>query len=122
MVNTKIKINAPFSLANIFGRGDNQNVRSLDFQPTDVILEGKLPIALPYEQTSLEMVIHIDRVRKGKNGGFYDTFRKRLMFPVIDVRGNVIIRVIQSDGVPKTVTVPVQACIAPDAAVGAGEP
>ena len=29
-------------------------------------------------------------VRQGKNGGFYDTFRRRLMFPVIDVRGNVI--------------------------------
>ena len=29
-------------------------------------------------------------VKKGKNGGFYDTFRNRLMFPVIDVRGNVI--------------------------------
>lgn len=29
-------------------------------------------------------------VRRGKNGGFYDTFRGRLMFPVIDVRGNVI--------------------------------
>lgn len=29
-------------------------------------------------------------VRRGKNGGYYDTFRNRLMFPVIDVRGNVI--------------------------------
>ena len=29
-------------------------------------------------------------VRRGKNGNFYDAFRKRLMFPVIDVRGNVI--------------------------------
>jgi len=29
-------------------------------------------------------------VRRGKSGGFYDTFRARLMFPVIDVRGNVI--------------------------------
>ncbi len=29
-------------------------------------------------------------VRRGKKGGFYDTFRNRLMFPVIDVRGNVI--------------------------------
>ena len=28
--------------------------------------------------------------RRGKNGGVYDTFRNRLMFPVIDVRGNVI--------------------------------
>ena len=29
-------------------------------------------------------------VKKGRNGGSYDTFRDRLMFPVIDVRGNVI--------------------------------
>lgn len=29
-------------------------------------------------------------VKKGKNGGVYDTFRNRLMFPVIDVRGSVI--------------------------------
>ena len=29
-------------------------------------------------------------VRRGKNGGVYDTFRMRLMFPVIDVRGNVV--------------------------------
>ena len=29
-------------------------------------------------------------VKKGRNGGFYDAFRKRLMFPVIDVRGNVL--------------------------------
>lgn len=29
-------------------------------------------------------------VRSGKKGGVYDTFRNRLMFPVIDVRGNVI--------------------------------
>ena len=28
--------------------------------------------------------------RSNKNGGFYDAFRHRLMFPVIDVRGNVI--------------------------------
>lgn len=29
-------------------------------------------------------------VKKGKNGGFYDAFRDRLMFPVIDVKGVVI--------------------------------
>ena len=29
-------------------------------------------------------------VRHGRSGGVYDTFRNRLMFPVIDVRGNVI--------------------------------
>ncbi len=29
-------------------------------------------------------------VRQGKKGGVYDTFRNRLMFPVIDVRGNVV--------------------------------
>ena len=29
-------------------------------------------------------------IKRGKNGGFYDTFRNRLMFPVIDVRGSVL--------------------------------
>ena len=29
-------------------------------------------------------------VRSGKSGGVYDTFRNRLMFPVIDVKGDVI--------------------------------
>lgn len=29
-------------------------------------------------------------VKRGKNGSVYDTFRNRLMFPVIDVRGSVI--------------------------------
>ena len=29
-------------------------------------------------------------IKKGRNGGWYDTFRDRLVFPVIDVRGNVI--------------------------------
>ena len=29
-------------------------------------------------------------IKQGKNGGFYDVFRGRLMFPVIDVRGSVI--------------------------------
>ena len=29
-------------------------------------------------------------VKRGQCGGFYDTFRNRLMFPVIDVRGDVI--------------------------------
>jgi len=29
-------------------------------------------------------------IKRGRNGGFYDMFRNRLMFPVIDVRGNVI--------------------------------
>ncbi len=29
-------------------------------------------------------------VRRGKKGGVYDAFRGRLMFPVIDVRGNVV--------------------------------
>ncbi len=29
-------------------------------------------------------------VKRGKNGGFYDAFRNRLMFPVIDVQGRVI--------------------------------
>jgi DNA primase len=46
--------------------------------------------------------------RKGKSGGFYDTFRNRLMFPVIDVRGNVIgfSGRILDDGEPKYMNSP----------------
>lgn len=47
-------------------------------------------------------------VRRGKNGGYYDTFRNRLMFPVIDVRGNVIgfSGRILGDGEPKYMNSP----------------
>ena len=47
-------------------------------------------------------------VRKGRRGGFYDTFRNRLMFPVIDVRGNVIgfSGRILGDGEPKYMNSP----------------
>ena len=47
-------------------------------------------------------------VKPGKNGGCYDTFRNRLMFPVIDVRGNVIgfSGRILGDGEPKYLNSP----------------
>ena len=47
-------------------------------------------------------------VRRGKSGGFYDSFRQRLMFPVIDVRGNVIgfSGRILGDGEPKYMNSP----------------
>ena len=48
-------------------------------------------------------------VRRGKTGSsFYDTFRNRLMFPVIDVRGNVIgfSGRILGDGEPKYMNSP----------------
>ena len=47
-------------------------------------------------------------VRRGKSGGYYDTFRNRLMFPVIDVRGNVIgfSGRILGDGEPKYMNSP----------------
>ena len=47
-------------------------------------------------------------VRRGRNGGVYDAFRNRLMFPVIDVRGNVIAfsgRIL-GDGEPKYLNSP----------------
>ncbi len=31
-----------------------------------------------------------DLIRKGGRGGFYDRFIERVMFPIIDLRGNVI--------------------------------
>ena len=47
-------------------------------------------------------------LRKRENSGFYDTFRDRLMFPVIDVRGNVIgfSGRILGDGEPKYMNSP----------------
>ena len=47
-------------------------------------------------------------VRHGKTSGVYDTFRNRLMFPVIDVRGNVIgfSGRILGDGEPKYMNSP----------------
>ena len=47
-------------------------------------------------------------VKRGKNSGFYDAFRNRLMFPVIDVKGNVIgfSGRILGDGEPKYLNSP----------------
>ena len=47
-------------------------------------------------------------VRNGKNGSHYDTFRNRLMFPVIDVKGDVIgfSGRILGDGEPKYMNSP----------------
>ena len=47
-------------------------------------------------------------MKRGKQGGFYDAFRNRLMFPVIDVRGNVIgfSGRILGDGEPKYLNSP----------------
>ncbi len=47
-------------------------------------------------------------VKRGRRGGVYDAFRNRLMFPVIDVRGNVVAfsgRVL-GDGEPKYLNSP----------------
>jgi DNA primase len=47
-------------------------------------------------------------IKRGKSGGYYDTFRNRLMFPVIDVRGSVIgfSGRILGDGEPKYLNSP----------------
>lgn len=47
-------------------------------------------------------------IKSGKNGGYYDAFRNRLMFPVIDVRGSVIgfSGRILGDGEPKYLNSP----------------
>ncbi len=47
-------------------------------------------------------------VKRGRNGSWYDTFRNRLMFPVIDVRGSVIgfSGRILGDGEPKYLNSP----------------
>ena len=55
-----------------------------------------------------EELITAGLMKPGKNGGGYDAFRNRLIFPVIDVRGNVIAfsgRII-GDGEPKYLNSP----------------
>ncbi|MBR5607972.1 MAG: DNA primase, partial [Bacteroidaceae bacterium] len=54
------------------------------------------------------LLLQAGLVRKGKKGGVYDTFRNRLMFPVFDVRGNVIgfSGRILGDGEPKYMNSP----------------
>lgn len=38
-----------------------------------------------------DLELHMaDLVKKGSSGSYYDTFRNRLVFPIIDLRGNVI--------------------------------
>lgn len=55
-----------------------------------------------------EEMLDAGLIKRGKNGGFYDTFRNRLMFPVIDVRGSVIgfSGRILDDGEPKYLNSP----------------
>ena len=54
------------------------------------------------------LLLQAGLVRKGKKGGVYDTFRNRLIFPVFDVRGNVIgfSGRILGDGEPKYMNSP----------------
>lgn len=50
---------------------------------------------------SEEELVTANLCGRGKNGGLYDLFRDRVMFPIIDLRGNVIAfggRVIDSEG------------------------
>ena len=37
-----------------------------------------------------EEMLQANVIMRGKNGGYYDRFRNRAMFPIIDLRGNVI--------------------------------
>ena len=51
---------------------------------------GALDRAMRAKGYTSEELFEAGLIKKGRNGGWYDTFRDRLMFPVIDVRGNVI--------------------------------
>ena len=46
--------------------------------------------ALTKKGYSREEILEAGLAVNGKNGGMYDRFRNRLMFPIIDVRGNII--------------------------------
>ena len=69
---------------------------------------NSLERAMKAKGYSDEEMFRAGLLRRGKNGGFYDVFRSRLMFPVIDVRGNVIgfSGRIVGDGEPKYMNSP----------------
>ena len=101
-----------------FGRVGAGSVRSRTFE----VSSSKGRFAVEEARTDSEWL----RLEEGEENPdpAVKTYRVTLAegIPAGDVRGNVIIRVIQSDGVPKTVTVPVQAFIAPEVAPADGEP
>lgn len=64
--------------------------------------------AMKQKGHSEQLMFEAGLVKRGKNGGFYDAFRNRLMFPVIDTRGDVIgfSGRILGDGEPKYLNTP----------------
>ncbi len=65
------------------------NIRKfgLGFAPVEWDLLYKFLIEKGFKS---EIIEKSGLVLKNKNGGFYDRFRARIMFPIFDVRGNVI--------------------------------
>ena len=51
---------------------------------------AELTDAMKEKGYKLDELVDAGLSLRGKNGGVYDRFRNRLMFPIIDVRGNVI--------------------------------
>ena len=51
---------------------------------------SSLTDAMKEKGYKLDELIDAGLALRGKNGGVYDRFRNRLMFPIIDIRGNVI--------------------------------
>ena len=69
---------------------------------------AELTDAMKEKGYKLDELVDAGLSLRGKNGGVYDRFRNRLMFPVIDVRGNVIgfSGRILGDGEPKYMNSP----------------
>jgi len=51
---------------------------------------GSLLEALKQKGFSEQLLLEANLVRRSEKGNVYDNFRNRLMFPIIDIRGNVI--------------------------------
>ena len=71
----------------------NERIRTYNF-PQGRVTDHRIGLTL-YKIDSimdgaLDELIDAGLSIRGKNGGVYDRFRNRLMFPIIDIRGNVI--------------------------------
>ena len=84
------KPNGKAALDYLLGRGlEPKTIKhfGLGYAPADWTRLTDLLASKGYRYEDMEAA---QLARKGKNGRYYDVFRDRVMFPIIDLRGNVI--------------------------------
>ena len=74
-------------LVAVVGQNDLIGVFCEDIQ---MCIRDRLTDAMKEKGYKLDELVDAGLSLRGKNGGLYDRFRNRLMFPIIDIRNNII--------------------------------